>query len=205
MACHQQCLQPSTGSSSDDVSISNAKSPVPNLLARLSINDLDFSRLIIQYTTQNIGKLEYFDFYPSLLVLDALMDMSDDLAEDRVNEALGSLLSVMSSNSRYYKSTELCLAIVCQWDKKYSLVHQWLSLAFVQKSKGPLAWIDKWVHENRKPPKLAHASGSSSQSRLYKAPLADNVKPIDINVPGRADLAKLWQKTTDGLKPKRQN
>ncbi|KDO23632.1 hypothetical protein SPRG_11078 [Saprolegnia parasitica CBS 223.65] len=89
---------------------------------------------------------DHHDLKPYFRALMVLLSLDDDLAADRLDDAMTQFIALLASQQRYFKATETSIDMMCRIAKRTPTVRTWL-----YENQRSWAWTEKWLEAHAGP------------------------------------------------------
>ncbi|EQC29982.1 hypothetical protein SDRG_12261 [Saprolegnia diclina VS20] len=89
---------------------------------------------------------DHHELKPYFRALMVLLSLDDDLAMDRLDDAMTQFIALLASQQRYFKATETSIDMMCRIAKRIPTVRTWL-----YENQRSWAWTEKWLEAHAGP------------------------------------------------------
>eukprot|EP00456_Euglypha_rotunda_P043455 TRINITY_DN3403_c0_g1_i12.p1 TRINITY_DN3403_c0_g1~~TRINITY_DN3403_c0_g1_i12.p1 ORF type:complete len:326 (-),score=62.87 TRINITY_DN3403_c0_g1_i12:23-1000(-) len=128
------------------------------IITHLAHDNKKLQSRLVTYALKEIEEKAYDKFRPYFRVLLGLVNLQDTIQDDRIDQILSGILTVMEQNNKYWKETDFCIEHLIRFAKLNDKVKVWL-VAHADK----LEWVPKWLEEHS-----THPTGMDEHMELHK-------------------------------------
>lgn len=133
---------------------------VVGICSHLSFENQNRFKLIQDIVLERLKWLDFDEWYLGLSVLLSILRVKDSFQQQRVDETLSAVCSIMNEQQFYWKATDVAIFCLLRASKRNDEISNWMSTRL---QDAQLSWIDAWLLK-----KAPNPNNDSETQTMYK-------------------------------------